>query len=776
MKKRYARIISIMLILCMIISAQNFAFAATADGFNRVLTSPAGGGFRIEDSESKELVKNATITFLDQDGKVMGKTVCADGENFKMVDIEKGKAANFVFSAENYKSRTYLAQNDNPNFGIGPNWYNKDSDINYAIKPGVVSLESEGVGIHTCKGTITVTESGTGAAIENAEFLLVDKANPSTIKYRRTLGADGSFIIENIIPASYAWIIAADGYVASTPSTSGIGGLSNLTDAKISTVNKSVSLVKATQGTAVITGKVTDTTGAAIAGASVQLKDGTSNIGTAATTTADGSYTINKVEAGSYTLEASAEGYDTASTEAFDVADGETIADKNISLEKAVRVTISGKVTDVDGQPIKGYVSVYVSQNGVNVGHGTVNEAGEFTLTPPKGDGKFAPGEYHISVHSKGYLDQEFDFTVPREEIYILDTIKLALDPIKDATITGYLLDAATGEPIAKGCSVSISKDGKMLRTSYANPGEEFKFDGLRAGTYVIEISASEYTGYEAAETQPIVLEDKTYEQKITNQNLYLQKLGEPKTMIGGFITADDQPADSNVKVNLLQDGQVMYDTECKANGNYVFGDIAPGTYTIEAQAEGYVSASIENVTVKEGKSLGSNNMAIYKKIVLERIEITKLPDKVLYEADEDTLDTTGMEVTAYYSDGTSKVLADDEYMLSGYGLTIGENIIVITYSEDGIDQETLLTVNVKEPEELGGSDGEDQDGIAGGEASDNSANGANSQDKDAASNSDNAAKTGDDMNIGALLALMALCGAAAAGTFLTRKRRETSK
>lgn len=64
----------------------------------------------------------------------------------------------------------------------------------------------------------------------------------------------------------------------------------------------------------------------------------------------------------------------------------------------------------------------------------------------------------------------------------------------------------------------------------------------------------------------------------------------------------------------------------------------------------------------------------------LDRIEITKLPEKTVYKEGEN-FDNTGMEVTAYYTDETQKII--DYYEIkNGTGLTTEQNSVTIAYME----------------------------------------------------------------------------------------------
>ncbi len=85
---------------------------------------------------------------------------------------------------------------------------------------------------------------------------------------------------------------------------------------------------------ATISGTITDSdSSSAIAGAAVQLKSAGNNIGSPVYTDADGAYTISGVPAGTYTLEVSAEGYDSGTISNVVVADA-NISGKDLMLTK----------------------------------------------------------------------------------------------------------------------------------------------------------------------------------------------------------------------------------------------------------------------------------------------------------------------------------------------------------------------------------------------------------------------------------------------------------
>ena len=65
----------------------------------------------------------------------------------------------------------------------------------------------------------------------------------------------------------------------------------------------------------------------------------------------------------------------------------------------------------------------------------------------------------------------------------------------------------------------------------------------------------------------------------------------------------------------------------------------------------------------------------------VESIEISKMPEKTTYLEGE-KFDQTGLEVKAWYSDGTFETLDPSEYSVSGYVSTPGKHTITVTYKD----------------------------------------------------------------------------------------------
>ena len=78
---------------------------------------------------------------------------------------------------------------------------------------------------------------------------------------------------------------------------------------------------------------------------------------------------------------------------------------------------------------------------------------------------------------------------------------------------------------------------------------------------------------------------------------------------------------------------------------------------------------------------------------VLNGIEITKLPNKTVYALGE-TVNTSGLEVTAHYSDGSTKIVSD--YDVSSVDTSsIGTKTITVYHTYNGVTKSDSFEINV---------------------------------------------------------------------------------
>ena len=159
---------------------------------------------------------------------------------------------------------------------------------------------------------------------------------------------------------------------------------------------------------------------------------------------------------------------------------------------------------------------------------------------------------------------------------------------------------------------------------------------------------------------------------------------------------------------------------------------------------------------------------------MLEGIEITA-PAKTEYKVG-DPLDTSGISVTAKYSDGSSRLLEEDQYIISGFSSEkAGEKMVTVSYTEGGVTKTAAFTVTVKEStgssedpgtsEDPGSSEGP-------GTGSSGSESGGTESGTGSGTENNNNAQTGDGMTVPIILLSLLVAASAGIAVVLGKKRR----
>lgn len=222
-----------------------------------------------------------------------------------------------------------------------------------------------------------------------------------------------------------------------------------------------------TSGTAgSISGTVTDSsTGAPIPGATVAGPGQT-------TTAANGSYTLSPVSPGTYTVSASANGYQ-GSSESASVTAG-TTSSLNFALAQALNGSLVGKVTSViDGHTLSGTT---VSYSG---GSAVTDSTGTYQIP------SVAPGAYNVSTSKSGWLPETETANIGGGSQSTLNFAISTAGIIKGAVSTA----AGAGIP---GATVTVSggviATNKSLTTSSAGA---YSSNWIPVGSYTVTATTS---------------------------------------------------------------------------------------------------------------------------------------------------------------------------------------------------------------------------------------------------------------------------------------------
>ncbi len=297
---------------------------------------------------------------------------------------------------------------------------------------------------------------------------------------RRTVAADGAFLLDDLAPGTYTLIADDDGAASTRSKGIEVKGGEGPEDVEI--------VLPSAQA---ISGKVLNDAGEPLAGAALSLLQqnsrqfGWNQPGPAvATSGADGTFVLEDAGPGNWTVRATAPGLMDASA----VAKGGA---KDIVLTLKVGLTISGiVVSDPDGAPlpdvpVTANPSVHDSGSWVNI-QATTGPDGRFTL--------------------RGLRDRPHEVTAGQAwgegTGDLVPTTVSRVQPPKDdlriavphgGTIAGRLLDAVKGTPLG-GLNVMVQRElaegaspaGNQQRWGQVKPDGTFRISGLIHGTYTL--------------------------------------------------------------------------------------------------------------------------------------------------------------------------------------------------------------------------------------------------------------------------------------------------
>ena len=331
----------------------------------------------------------------------------------------------------------------------------------------------------------------------------------------------------------------------------------------------------------------------------------------------------------------------------------------------------------------------------LGVGRNDILADYEMTFLSEWGGGNLsASGHTRLLINTMDWLQETYapEGTLKEAVEGYLLAAGLTADEI--SAIRANMLERVGEEPEATGIEVTMLPD----KTSYLEGKDEFDVTGAKLTVYYdddsfeeIDITADMVSGFDNTVVGPQTLTvtygefTATFEIEITAKSLTrIDITGLPDTL--DYIEGEEfDPAGLEITA--------YYDNETSEV-------LAADAYTLE----GFESTVGEHViTVSYGGKTTAFTVNVAAK-TLESIKVTAFPNKLEYVEGEE-FDATGIEVTAYYDNKTSEVLAADAYTLEGFESTVGEHVITVTYGEK-TDAFTVTVIKKAIPGDIDG-DGE---------------------------------------------------------------------
>jgi len=235
----------------------------------------------------------------------------------------------------------------------------------------------------------------------------------------------------------------------------------------------------------------------------------------------------------------------------------------------------------------------------------TVTDArGNYTLL------RLDPGMYTLVFEKPGYREDRRAIQLRKGDLIFPDPI--VLESLEE-TATGRVISGALtlldpkGKPTNDYTGVLIYLEG-TTRVTFPSATGDFRFDGLAPARYAVAAAGSGFVGTSRAEADVTVAAEANVALTLKS---FEQGTSEPGTLAGRVLKEDPKDPLAGIVVGLSEIGATAM---TDAKGGYVFSDVAPGTYTLVAQAEGYNPGTLEEVVVPEGETATATDLILQKK------------------------------------------------------------------------------------------------------------------------------------------------------------------
>jgi len=319
-----------------------------------------------------------------------------------------------------------------------------------------------------------------------------------------------------------------------------------------------------------ITGTVTDPSSAPIGGVTVTASGPSS---ATATTASDGTYTLNGLAPGDYTVTFHLDGYIDPAPQTITIADYGTNQVANAQL--VAPATISGTVTDATANPIAGAT---VTLDGPVTATTTTNNGGGYTFPG------LPVGSYTVMVTAPGFVDSS---SLPVSVTTAGSTVTQDVTMNASSQLTVTVTDSHA-VPVA-GATVTVTGNLGSIFSGTTDGSGHVTFTGLAPDVYSVQATADGY--FTAAATNFTVVgygETDTLGVNVLSPSNIYGTITDPSTanLAGATVT--------------LEGPGVSATTTSAADGSYNFPGLAPGTYVVSASTPQFVAPSPVVVTVTD--------------------------------------------------------------------------------------------------------------------------------------------------------------------------------
>lgn len=248
----------------------------------------------------------------------------------------------------------------------------------------------------------------------------------------------------------------------------------------------------------------------------------------------------------------------------------ENTATDNTALGQ--RLTVFGTVRRTEGPPVAGAVVTLADMGGRKIGTTYTGTDGEYRLDVDTG------GTYLIIASAPGHEPIASLVAVGTE------TVRHDMTIAGVGGLIGIVRISGTREPVADATITVTDIQGDVVGTARSTEGGGFSFISLPEGTYTLVVSAPGQRPVAAA----VTVRQGTQ----TRQDMELEARG----ALNGEVVMRDRPFEGARLTLMDEAGRIVATAVSGANGEFGFGDLAPGTYTLVAAGHGPAAVPIQIV------------------------------------------------------------------------------------------------------------------------------------------------------------------------------------
>ena len=276
-------------------------------------------------------------------------------------------------------------------------------------------------------------------------------------------------------------------------------------------------------------------------------------------------YTFSGVAPGTYTLRVSKAGHNTY-TATVVVSNADVVKNVNMGQEG---YTISGHITSSGSESELLTVKLL---NGIKVVK-TLSINGTYVSYSFTG---IAPGTYFLEVSKPGHNTSKTSITVSNADV----TKDVALTAASSDTYTISGTISCHGNPNAT-IYLKLYKGNILLKSmTFTGNSAKYSISDLPSGTYRLLVTKEGFDDYESM----VVVNDRD-----TSKNVPMFKIqGDPTATVSGRISGMSGAEDVHISLFVPGKQTPAYEARRNGNGSFSISNVAYGTYTVKAVANGH--------------------------------------------------------------------------------------------------------------------------------------------------------------------------------------------